>query len=169
MIYLGIDPGGSGAIAAVGEHIRPSFIKNESTEREIAEWLSAFPPPDSFAIIEKVSSSPQMGVSSAFTFGRSYGFLRGLLICAKIPFEEVSPQRWQKAMQCRTGGDKNVSKAKASQLFPELTITHAIADALLLAEYNRRLRAGMFNEQSPRRERAVPAAARSKASAYSCQ
>jgi len=37
-----------------------------------------------------------------------------------------------------TGGDKNVSKRRAQELFPEIKITHAIADALLIAEYARR-------------------------------
>jgi hypothetical protein len=61
-----------------------------------------------------------------------------LLTGEEFPFEEVSPQKWQKAMGCMTKGDKNVSKAKAQQLFPQLKITHAIADALLIAEYARR-------------------------------
>jgi hypothetical protein len=37
-----------------------------------------------------------------------------------------------------TKGDKNVSKRKAQELFPQLKITHATADALLLAEFGRR-------------------------------
>ena len=37
-------------------------------------------------------------------------------------------------------GDKNVTKSRAQELFPELKITHAIADALLIAEYGRRVR-----------------------------
>jgi hypothetical protein len=35
-------------------------------------------------------------------------------------------------------GDKNVTKRKAQELFPSLKITHATADALLIAEYLRR-------------------------------
>jgi hypothetical protein len=31
-----------------------------------------------------------------------------------------------------------VSKRKAQELFPGIKVTHAIADALLIAEYNRR-------------------------------
>jgi hypothetical protein len=42
-------------------------------------------------------------------------------------------------MGCLTRGDKNVSKAKAQQLFPTMKITHAVADALLLAAYAQRL------------------------------
>ena len=55
------------------------------------------------------------------------------------PFDRVLPQTWQGKMGCRTGGDKNISKAAAQRLFPKVTVTHAIADALLLAEYARRL------------------------------
>ena len=91
------------------------------------------------AYIEKVGATPQMGVVSAFTFGRSYGWLLGVLDALRIPYEFVTPQKWQKAMGCLTGGDKNVSKAAAQRLWPSLKITHANADALLIAEYGRRL------------------------------
>jgi hypothetical protein len=37
-----------------------------------------------------------------------------------------------------TKGDKNVSKRRAQELFPQLKVTHATADALLIAEYGRR-------------------------------
>lgn len=94
-----------------------------------------------FAVIERVHSMPKQGVASSFKFGRSYGFLRGCLIASGIPFEEVTPQVWQKALGCLSRGDKNVTKARAQQLFPSLKITHATADALLLAEYARRLHA----------------------------
>jgi crossover junction endodeoxyribonuclease RuvC len=80
----------------------------------------------------------KQGVSSTFKFGVAYGFVRGVVVALKIPFHEVSPQKWQKAMGCMTRGDKNVSKAAAQRLFPALKITHAVADALLIAEYGRR-------------------------------
>jgi hypothetical protein len=42
-------------------------------------------------------------------------------------------------MGCLTGGDKNVSKNRALELFPEVDevkkITHATADALLIGKY----------------------------------
>ncbi len=43
-----------------------------------------------------------------------------------------------KTLDCMTGGDKNVTKRKAQELFPEIKVTHAIADALLIGEYARR-------------------------------
>jgi len=42
-------------------------------------------------------------------------------------------------MGCMTKGDKNVSKRKAQELFPSMKVTHASADALLIAEYGRRM------------------------------
>ena len=87
------------------------------------------------AYIEQVHSSPQMGVKSAFTFGNGFGHLEMALTAAGIPFERVRPQVWQKALGCMTKGNKNVSKSKAQELFPDRKVTHATADALLIAYY----------------------------------
>jgi hypothetical protein len=76
-----------------------------------------------------------MGVKSAFTFGNGFGHLEMALTAAEIPFSRVRPQEWQKAMGCMTKGDKNVSKAKAQELFPSIKVTHAIADSLLIMQY----------------------------------
>lgn len=133
MTYLGIDPGVNGGIAWTGPD-GAAAEKMPDTERETFELLAAHGE-NAVAVIERVASSPQMGVTSAFTFGRGYGFLRGCLHALGIPFVEVSPMKWQKVLECRTHGDKNVSKARAQQLYPHLKITHATADALLLATY----------------------------------
>lgn len=144
MNFIGIDPGESGGIAIIATDHRDdmgavySYKLKGATERDVWHMLAGLDP--GFAVIECVHSSPQMGVKSSFTFGKSYGFLRGILTASGIPFDEVSPQKWQKAMGCMTKGDKNISKAKAQQLFPHLKVTHAIADALLIAEFCRRER-----------------------------
>lgn len=142
MIYLGIDPGKSGAIGVQWDDgFPPNAIALSKTPVDVIEQLRDVADVGyvaSIAIIEKVHSSPQMGVKSAFTFGQSYGWLLGVLDALRIPYEFVTPQKWQKAMGCLTGGDKNVSKAAAQRLWPNLKITHANADALLIAEYCRR-------------------------------
>jgi hypothetical protein len=91
------------------------------------------------AYIEGVNAMPGQGVVSTFKFGMNYGLWQGILVALKIPFERVYPLKWQTAMSCRTGGNKNISKARAQELFPRIKVTHAIADALLIAEYGRRL------------------------------
>jgi hypothetical protein len=42
-------------------------------------------------------------------------------------------------MKCRSGGDKKITKAAAQRLFPRMKVTHKNADALLIAEYGRRV------------------------------
>ncbi len=148
-MYLGIDPGANGSAVAIGIWNVDVCCFGKSTEADIAEWFrdmnNAGEKPIEFAVIEYVASSPQMGVVSAFKFGQSYGFLRGLLLANKIPFEEATPKKWQRAMGCLSKGDKNVTKARAQQLFPEIKITHGNADGLLLAEYCRRTREVVTN------------------------
>jgi crossover junction endodeoxyribonuclease RuvC len=144
MRYIGIDPGKSGTIAWIDADGACSFTKKlgDLTERDIRNALTEIT--NACAVLEKVSSSPQMGVVSAFTFGKGYGTLLGILAGANIPYVEVSPQKWQAALGCRTKGDKNVSKRKAEQLFPATKITHANADALLLAKYCQQNHSSLF-------------------------
>lgn len=84
----------------------------------------------------------RIGAKSSFTSGVGYGRLTMALTAMLVPFDEVMPIKWQNAMSARTGGDKNISKARAAHLFPGIKMTHAIADALLIAEYGRRLHQG---------------------------
>jgi Holliday junction resolvasome RuvABC endonuclease subunit len=140
MIYIGVDPGVSGGIAVLGPHGDVLHLgPMPGTERDVLDVfaVAGHGAARAEAMIERVWSSPQMGVASAFTFGRSYGALLMALTAEAIGFTEVLPTKWQTAMGCRTKGDKNVSKRRAQQLFPHEKITHATADALLLAAYCR--------------------------------
>jgi Holliday junction resolvasome RuvABC endonuclease subunit len=144
MNYLGIDPGKSGALAIVdsdGKHV--DHIKLIETLDDVWSWLVEHHFAGngiSFAVLEKVHAMPRQGVSSTFKFGQSFGACEALLTAAGVRHELVTPAKWQQAMGCRTKGDKNVSKRRAQQLWPKVKITHANADALLIAEYARRLR-----------------------------
>jgi len=139
-VVFGIDPGQSGAISAIwlSDGVPANTIhKLTETETDAREFLEGFDLEGSFAVIERVHSMPKQGVSSSFKFGQSYGFLRGLLIGLKIPFREVNPRQWQRAMSCLSKGKKNVTKARAQQLWPNIKFTHATADSMLIAEYGR--------------------------------
>jgi hypothetical protein len=143
--YLGCDPGMSGAVVVLDSAGVAMFIKNAETESDLAQFISDCGDHSCFGYIERVSAMPKQGVSSTFKFGVSFGFLRGCLISSGIPFEEVTPRKWQAAMGCLSGGDKNVTKARAQQLFPQIKVIHAIADALLIAEFCRRVRSGQLS------------------------
>lgn len=139
--YIGIDPGKNGAIVFISPYWDAVTLGLDSTPRDISESLAEMATNyKCIAIIEQVSSSPQMGVKSAFTFGQGFGLMEGLLTAHKISFERVRPQVWQRAMGCMTKGDKNITKRRAQELFPKIKITHKIADALLIAEYCRRIK-----------------------------
>jgi len=139
MIYLGVDPGKSGAVAAIDErgHV-VRIVKNDTTERDLFDAFCGYDTDEVAGVIERVAAMPNQGVASTFKFGMSYGFLRACLIAAGVRFEEVTPPKWQTEMKCRSGGNKNITKQRAQQLFPSVKITHATADALLLAEYARK-------------------------------
>jgi hypothetical protein len=102
---------------------------------------------NTMAILEQVHSFPKEGVASAFKFGANYGMLVMALTAADIRWEPVAPSKWQREFGLVIPGKKkltdtqkkNLHKAAAQRLFPGLKITHAIADALLIAEWGRRV------------------------------
>ena len=167
MIYLGIDNGASGGIAALTEtgavyRVDPM----PPTDPEIFAILEIFnqtkvavgnpmdPGEECRAVLEHAQAFPKMGVTGAFNYGRGYGAMQMGLHAASIPFDIVVPRKWQAALGCLSGGDKNVTKRRAAQLFPLITVTHAIADALLLAEYCRRLHERSYVEKVKTEEQA---------------
>lgn len=144
MTYLGLDPGKGGGIASVVDdggvfcvHPMPA------TEREILDLLRGLANEDggARAVLEHVWSIPGQG--GAFGFGRGVGHLEMALTAAAIPFDQVTPKKWQKAMGIvypKGSTDtvkKNITKRRAQQLFPSQTIGHNVADALLIASYCR--------------------------------
>lgn len=156
-LFIGIDPGASGALAVLDGSV--TATASPRTERDLWDWISRFgpwidgelreEPLHAFAVIEKVQGYIGLAHpgSAMFKFGVSYGGLRMALIAAGIPFEEVAPQRWQRALGIAPrrkdesrGQFKNRLKARAQQLFPHVSVTLANADALLIAEYCRRQR-----------------------------
>lgn len=146
MKIIGIDPGASGGIALLDDEGAHAW-KMPDTERDTQELFEQLAGPFglAFAGIEKVHAMPGQGVTSMFNFGRNYGMLRGMLIANCIPFETVTPQKWQKEFSLRNSKwaktkKKNKHKARAQELFPHIRVTHALADALLIAEFMRRIK-----------------------------
>jgi len=135
---IGCDPGKNGGIAWITDG-KACVEKMPDTLKDLWELIESIKfdncATEVKAYIEQVSSSPQQGVVSAFSFGQGYGNLEMALTAAGIPFERVRPQVWQKALGCMSKGNKNVTKAKAQELFPHMKVTHATADALLIATY----------------------------------
>ncbi len=138
--FMGIDPGRSGAVIVIDAlGCRRGEVRLNDTDHDVCEFVRLWSPSIAFAALEQVNAMPGQGVASTFKFGLSYGFCAALLAAFQVPHDLVRPAAWQKAMGCRTGGDKNVSKQAAQRLFPGPKIIHANADAFLLAEFARRI------------------------------
>lgn len=161
MIFVGVDPGVSGGIAVIDQHGRVMFtLRMPDSAPGIVDGIAAcFELPSAvdgaWAVIERVWSSPQMGVVSAMSFGKNVGRLEAALAAQDCDVEEVLPRKWQdevgvfypKAIRTlRPNGkesfgarDKHIPKRRAEELFPGATVSLATADALLIAEYCRRI------------------------------
>jgi hypothetical protein len=160
VIIFGTDPGSSGSISALDDTgVNPvvlGTIKADSSYRDLYDFVVEIMNhgDSAHAYLEKVSASPGAGVSGMFNFGENYGALQMLFTAHHIPFDRVQPLKWQRAMGCarpKTGkGEqkesqtehKNRTKTRAQELFPEITVTHANADSLLIALYGLRVRTG---------------------------
>jgi hypothetical protein len=148
---MGIDPGVKGGIALIDEkgEVFSTISLDGLTEGELAQlfgqsvahrWM-----PKPICIIEKVGYIKGDGAMGSFTFGKVYGLLRGLALGHGLIIHDAYPMMWQSSLCCLSSGNKNVTKNKAIELFPKYHqtrprgITHGIADALLIAEWGRRV------------------------------
>ena len=100
MIFIGIDPGKNGGISHHSRDVQAFSFANK-TNMDIYHLLKeCCAGMFTIAMIEKVHSMPKQGVASSFTFGKGYGFLLGCLTALEIPFEYVTPQKWQRYLGC---------------------------------------------------------------------
>lgn len=121
---IGIDPGKNGAFALVDTETWTLAItdmpkepgkggKDAVSPAGVARLFDAARPDHVF--IEDVWSSPQMGVVSAFNFGRNLGILEGACASRAI-LTKVRPQGWKGLT--KTPKDKNEARRRAMQVFP---------------------------------------------------
>lgn len=148
-IYIGIDPGKSGAIAIIttDENNQPFRIRVAAFD-EIAycDMLATCVGSRAVCCIEKVGAMPGQGVVSMFNFGRNLGYNEGLLQANKIPYQLIPPATWKKEFSL-IGKDKQASIEVCRRLFPHTSLLatsrsrkehDGMAEALLMAEYARR-------------------------------
>lgn len=149
MVFLGIDPGKSGALAVIHSTVNADravelYSFDEAKYREVLERYGNRRGVGG-CVLERVSAMPGQGVTSMFSFGVNYGYIRGLLEAFEIPYELVIPRFWKR--EFGVTADKNTSIAVAQRLFPAVSLLRTercrkpddgFAEALLMAEYARR-------------------------------
>lgn len=180
-LYIGIDPGASGAIAFIDEHIESAEVYDFDDDYALI-LLRQYAVEGNrpiHAVLEKVSAMPKQGVVSMFNFGVNFGIWQGRLQTLQIPFDLMTPQKWKaKVMDSvtlyKTVKKKNketgkvthekvvdkerTSLRRAKMLFPELVERlqrvkdNGRADALLIARYCQ-LRYGRADGENKRPKR----------------
>jgi crossover junction endodeoxyribonuclease RuvC len=91
-------------------------------------------------VLEQVHSSPRMGVSSSYNFGRTYGQIEGVAAGLSLRLDYVTPQAW-KTYHGLIGKPKDAARVKAIELFPQFKTELKRkkdcdrADALLIGNY----------------------------------
>lgn len=160
LLYIGIDNGISGGIAAIGQcgsiiamrtmPTRKHGAKNEVDIRELYRWLSDVTGgnlSNGIYCIEEPGGSKS--AAAAKSMAGSFHSIRGFFETKFLAFDRVTPQRWQKAMMGKVAKGETKARALdvASELWPNerfLTnsrckvVNHNLVDAALIAEYLRR-------------------------------
>lgn len=151
--YIGIDPGQKGALAclfpngSILSFPMPMVGKDLDCQR-LLQFIEARRSPERMlvAVVEKVGALPKEAAGGAFTFGRGYGTILGILAALRIRTELVAPQRWKGAVLADTDKSKEAAIAWVRRAYPEAALVlpgcrkphDGIADAICLAEYGRR-------------------------------
>ena len=168
-VYIGIDPGKSGAVAVINNNQNILLLEdwpgNEIAAASIIrDLIKAYPDhhSDTYeysikAAIERSQSMPGQGVRSMFVFGTNYGIWQGVLAAFQIPFIIPTPQAWQKGIISKAK-DKKPALAAASRMFPLAELygprgggKDGRADALLIADFCRRLNSRQPDKAKPER------------------
>ncbi len=118
---IGIDPGLTGAIAALGvlsesvAIIDMPVMDGRVDPYELVGILTALGPVDR-VVVESQQAFPRQGVSSSFKTGMNYGILLGVLAALERPVVHVSAAVWTRSL--RVGADKGAHRRRACETWP---------------------------------------------------
>ena len=132
----------SGAIALLdGDRwvvIDLPFVDQDIDGMVLREWLEAHSP--EYAAVENVNAIPRFGSVPNFKLGHALGAVKAVLATWGISYRLVRPQQWKKYYGL-IKTDKEASRQKALELFPEATAVLARkkddnrAEAMLITAY----------------------------------
>lgn len=161
MLIIGIDPGISGAIAAVSPNgnlqwvvdmpIRDAGKKtrtaNEIDGAELGRLLRLHLHDIAHVAVEEVQANGINGSVSNFGLGDSRGCIRGVLECLGLSVERIAARRWKQHYGLVAPKDtpdsakKEASRACAVRLYPGADCLkrkkdHGRAEAILIARFS---------------------------------
>jgi crossover junction endodeoxyribonuclease RuvC len=125
---LGIDPGATGALALLdGETLLDvldmpvvEIVVSKKNRKIVSPTLVAETiktlAPDRI-MLEKVGTRPGEGAVGAFSFGRSFGIVEGVIAALGVPMEYTYPAAWKRALG--VPADKGGARNRAMALWPQ--------------------------------------------------
>lgn len=152
-VWVGIDPGVTGAIAILtGPGIwqiddMPTIEVGKHREVDVGELVELFRdfPFQEYQVqlvaIERQQAMPGQGLSSTFKTAQGYGVLLGVVTAVGLPLMCPRPMDWKRAM--RLGKGKDAARDMARKRWPSHSAylrrkqDHGRAEAMLLAEWAR--------------------------------
>lgn len=148
--YIGIDPGKAGAFAIIDEDLNVHEMDLFDSHVHFKQVIKNFGHAQYFATIEKLGAMPVRGSIGNWKLGENYGQWKGVLEGLEIPYQHITPQKWQKAiLDTRPVGRDKVKKAIkefSERRFPGIIFPRKKdwdkADALCLALYGLRSEKG---------------------------
>jgi len=145
MIYIGIDPGKTGAVCIIRDADDIDIHKMPETPSDLAELIRAEAVRPIICAVEKQQAGgfagQKVGAKSMFTFGMGYGIIQGVLAGLSVPFILVPPKTWQKelgALPADKAARKTAVLMRMQSEFPAPKIHKYAADAVAIARYIRR-------------------------------
>lgn len=129
-LFLGIDPGASGAIASLDEDGRlvavadmpTCMVRVGKSDRArvsaslLRDLLAADADAVTMIVIEKVGGMTGQSASASFTFGYGCGLVEGVAAALALPLVLVTPQSWKKSAGIPAA--KGASREAAMRLWP---------------------------------------------------
>lgn len=146
---IAIDPGSSGGIAVRNMSTAYCYPMPE-TQGDIMDSLqniqltTSLDRRSTVCVLEQVGGYTGKGQpgSAMFKFGENFGFIKGVVQALGMRLILVRPQIWQKHFRLGTKSAcasktewKNKLKAEAQRRYPDLKITLATADAVLIMDW----------------------------------
>lgn len=147
MIYIGIDPGISGAIAFLLPYEQVEVYKMPDNILAIRDLFGTVfkdnAPNDVFILSEIPGLRPGQSVQSTKTTWYNYGQLYAYLVLSGYPLRTITPAKWKQ--HYGLSADKTESIKLAMQMFPQFKLKKSqdgLAEALLIADFARLMSIG---------------------------
>lgn len=132
MIIVGIDPGVTGAISWLDGHgdliavvdmpvVEVKVGKTMRRRLVPGQLAMMFDPPNKpdVVFLEQVATRPGEGAVGAFSFGRGFGQIEGVLAAMEIPYHLVLPTKWKNKMGLPA--DKGSTVLRCIRTWPQLS------------------------------------------------